>query len=76
MALTVPGSRTLAATARELARRLDDGEASATSKSMCAKALADTVAQLRALVPAKQEPDAVDQLQARRQTRRARKAAP
>jgi hypothetical protein len=66
----------LAATALALAAELDDAENSATSKSMCAKALMDALEQLRALAPAREESDQVDEVAARRRDRRAaRKAA-
>ena len=59
----------LAATARALARELDDPGNSATSKSMCARVLADVLGQLRELAPAEVEEDVVDQLRARRESR-------
>jgi hypothetical protein len=43
---------------------------SATSKSMCAKALMDALRELRALAPAKRERDEVDELRTRRDERR------
>jgi hypothetical protein len=42
---------TLAATAKALAQELDSSANSATSKSMCAKALQDTMRELRELAP-------------------------
>lgn len=64
----------LAATALALARELD-GNNSATSKSMVAKALIDTMRELRALAPPKQEGDGVDEIAARRDARRSAAAA-
>jgi hypothetical protein len=66
----LPGSA-LAETALALARELDSGKNSATSKSMCARALLDTMAQLRELAPPREDQDDVDQLAARRERRRA-----
>ena len=60
----------LAATALALAEQLD-GDNSATSKSMCAKALLDTMSALRALAPPKRVKDDVDQLAEKRRARRA-----
>ena len=60
----------LAATALALARELD-ARNSATSKSMCAKALNETMAMIRELAPAKQERDALDEIAERRSRRRA-----
>jgi len=59
----------LAAMARVLARELDHPFNSATSKSMCAKALADALGQLRDLMPVEQEGDQLDDLSARRAER-------
>jgi hypothetical protein len=64
----------LAATALALARELD-GENSATSKSMCAKALIDTMRELRAVSPPKMEADGLDDLTARREARRSASTA-
>lgn len=61
----------LAATALALAAQLDNPHTSATSKSMCAKALLDTLDQVRELCPPEEEPDEVDELAARRTARRA-----
>jgi len=52
----------LAATAKVLARELDHPFNSATSKSMCAKALADALGQLRDLTPVQVEGDKLDAL--------------
>jgi hypothetical protein len=57
-------------TARSLAAELD-GRASATSKSMCAKALVDVLRELESVAPAVKEADAVDDLDTRRKRRRA-----
>lgn len=65
---------THAATALALARELD-AENSATSKSMCAKALNETMDRLRELAPPEQTKDEVDELGEARERRRARKAA-
>jgi hypothetical protein len=65
---------TLAATATALAAELD-GANSATSKSMCAKALIDVMRELRALAPPKREADRLDDLTARREARRSAPAA-
>jgi hypothetical protein len=61
----------LAAAALALAREIDDPENSATSKSMCAKALQDILSQLRALAPQKRERDRLDELAEKRTRRRA-----
>lgn len=60
----------LAATALALAGQIDDPGNSATSKSMCARSLLDTLDQLRALAPPEQEDDSLDDLAARRAARR------
>jgi hypothetical protein len=60
----------LAATALALAAEIDDPDNSATSKSMCAKALNETMAALHALAPAKREPDGIDEVTSRRVQRR------
>lgn len=64
----------LAETAKSLARELD-ADNSATSKSMCARALAEVLEQLRELTPPKEEGDRTDDLRARREKRRARSTA-
>lgn len=61
----------LAATALVLAGELDDAENSATSKSMCARALREAMDRLRELAPAAAELDRVDELSSRRGKRRA-----
>ena len=62
-------SSALALTARRLAGELDNAGNSATSKSMCAKALLDVLDRLRELTPKAAEKDALDDLAARRATR-------
>jgi pyruvate/2-oxoglutarate dehydrogenase complex dihydrolipoamide acyltransferase (E2) component len=63
------GRSALAASALALARELDNPENSATSKSMCAKALIETMDRLRAQAPPKKENDRLDELAARRAAR-------
>jgi hypothetical protein len=63
------GSHALAATARELARKLDDSKTSAHSKSMCARRLQETLDRLRELAPPTQTKDRVDELSRTRETR-------
>lgn len=60
---------TLAATALAMAHELD-GANSATSKSMCARVLNETMERLWELAPAEKENDGVDELTARRDARR------
>ena len=60
-----------AATALALARELDSRN-SATSKSMCARALNETMDKLRAMAPPAKEGDGLDELEARRAARLAR----
>jgi hypothetical protein len=64
----------LAATALALARGMD-GPNSLTSKSMAAKALIDTMRELRELAPPKQEADGVTDIATRRDARRAAAAS-
>ncbi|MDQ3730302.1 MAG: hypothetical protein M3355_12025 [Actinomycetota bacterium] len=59
----------LAASALMLADTLDNPRNSATSKSMCAKALLETMDRLRELAPDQQEADELDDLAARRAAR-------
>lgn len=62
----------IAAAALALARELDVPKNSATSKSMCARALAEQLDRLRALAPPATEADGIDDLlTARRKRRRA-----
>ncbi len=65
---------TLAASALELAAQMD-GDNSATSKSMCAKALMETMDRLMALAPEEAKRDGVDELQKVRVQRQRRVAA-
>ena len=65
----------LAALAKQLAKELDSTGNSATSKSMCAKALMEALEKLRQLAPAESANDRVDELAGRRAKRRARSAA-
>ena len=60
----------LAAVAVAMAQEID-ADNSATSKSMCAKALQDILSQLRTLAPAKAERDRIDDLADKRNRRRA-----
>lgn len=64
------GESGLAATALTLARELDKPKNSATSKSMCAKALREVMDRLLELVPPEEEKDDLDDLAARRAQRR------
>lgn len=59
----------LAASALALAREMDSPN-SATSKSMCARALLETLDRLRDLAPTEHEEDAIDELRSRRERRR------
>lgn len=61
----------LAATALAMAFELQDPFNSATSKSMCAKALSEAMRELHALAPPQKETDGVDDLATRRAERRA-----
>ena len=61
----------LAITALALAREIDAPTNSATSKSMCARSLLETMDRLRALTPVDQEADGLDDLARRREARRA-----
>lgn len=65
----------LAATAKQLARELDSQGNSATSKSMCAKALMEALDRLRELAPAEQARGRIDELGTRRAKRRASAAS-
>lgn len=64
----------LAASARVIAGVLDDPTNSATSRSMCARALNETLERLYELMPAKEKKDRIDELTKRREQRRARTA--
>jgi len=63
----------LAASALALAKELDKPGNSATSKSMCARALAEALLRLMEQAPEPEEEDKVKDLSARRQKRLARK---
>jgi hypothetical protein len=60
----------LAASALELARQMDDPQNSATSKSMCSRALIETLDRLEELAPPVKEGDRVDELAEKRSSRR------
>lgn len=60
----------LAATARALAREMDDPDTSATAKSLCAKALRESLDRMVEQAPAERS-DRVDELARRREQRRA-----
>lgn len=62
----------LAGTAIRLAMEMENPYNSATSKSMCARALIETMEQIRALMPdGEEEGDELDELEKRRQAREA-----
>jgi hypothetical protein len=61
----------LAASALALARKLDDGETSATAAAACTRSLVTTMRELRSLAPAKEEVDRLDELTRRREARAA-----
>lgn len=65
----------LAAAALALARELDSPRNSATSKSMCARALRETLDRLSELAPEEQQEDRLDDLSARRAKRIAGRSA-
>ena len=65
----------LAANALALAREMDKPKNSATSKSMVARTLNETMEKLRTLVPEEPAADEVDELAKRRSERRARVAS-
>lgn len=65
---------TLAMSALRLASEMDNSGNSATSKSMCARELRDTLDRLRELCPKAEAKDKVDELGARRDSRRKRSA--
>ncbi len=60
----------LAAAALSLAREMDASETSATAKAACSRSLVQVQRELRALAPAREEVDALDELTARREARR------
>lgn len=59
-----------AAAALALARELDRDGNSATSKSMCARALVEAMARLRERAPARDGADGLDEIAAKRRVRR------
>ncbi len=63
------GRSGLAALCLALAREIDNSSNSATSKSMCAGQLRETLEQLRAMAPADEEDDELDDLTRRRAVR-------
>jgi hypothetical protein len=65
------GRSPLAASALVLAAELDDPGNSATSKSMCSKALLDVMNRLAELAPPVREADRLDEVKAARARRRA-----
>jgi hypothetical protein len=64
----------LAASAMTLARELDKPGNSATSKSMCAKGLRETLDRLRELSPPKVERDRIDEVNSKGENGRRRRA--
>ena len=66
----------LAMMALALAREVDAPTNSATSKSMCASQLRETLDRLRELTPPTEEADELDDLARRRDARRAGGATP
>lgn len=60
----------LAASAIALSYEIQNPFNSATSKSMCARELRETMSKLRELAPPEQKKDALDELKARRASRR------
>lgn len=64
-----------AAVALSLAREMDVSGNSATSKSMCAKALMEAMERLRAMAPPAETKDGVDEIAAKRAARVARRSA-
>lgn len=61
----------LAASALALAREIDSPNNSATSKSMCAKALREALDRLRELAPPEPKADKLDDITKQREKRRA-----
>ena len=59
----------LAAAALALAREMDASETSATAVAACSRSLVQVQRELRALAPAVEEVDALDELKARREAR-------
>lgn len=73
-ALPKIASHALAASARALARDLDDPETSPHTKAQCARALQDALDRLRELAPPVEGKDKLDDLRRRHDSRRARGA--
>ena len=69
-----PGS-SMAALALALAREVDAEGNSATSKSMCARALIEAMTRLRESLPAEKTSDQLDEIAKRRDARKARTVA-
>jgi hypothetical protein len=65
----------LGASALVLAALMDDPDNSATSKSMCAGRLLDTMDRLRELAPPERKADKLDELGSRRAARKRKPAA-
>lgn len=65
----------LGATALALAAELDDPDNSATSKSMCARALNETMREIRDLCPPEREVTRVDEIREQYEKRRGRSAS-
>lgn len=63
----------LAAAARVLAAELDNSGNSATAKSMCARALAEAMEKLTAMLPPAETKDGLDELNAAREKRRSKR---
>jgi hypothetical protein len=68
LAAVVPGLAVcaLSAAALELARQMDADGNSATSKSMCARELRETMGLLRGMAPEEREESPLDEIRARR----------
>jgi hypothetical protein len=65
----------LAASALALACEIDGSDNSATSKSMCARELRDTMDRLWQLMPEEENADGINDLEKQRERRRAKRAA-
>jgi hypothetical protein len=59
----------LAASALALARELDSADTSATARAACSRSLVQVQRELRALAPAPEEVDVLDELKSRRDAR-------
>lgn len=66
----------LAASVVALAQEIDNADNSATSKSMCARALREALDRLLELAPPQENDDRIDDLQSRAAIKLARKPAP